>query len=338
MMRPWSFAVAALATAVLSLDAQAGQECPGDCNGDRVVGLSEIITCAAAATQVGAEPICSIDQDNDGNVTVDELVAAVGASVHGCPELYTITVCLGQFGQGDSCSDEFTGIRIFLEPLGWWRTIGYEYKGYGGDGIVVFKNDVPPGQYTLRTDCNPFFCWPETPVTVTDSDVFVVLTNTSPPRPPVRLVIGSDYGAPGSSVEIPISIEGVLGSATAVGMDVLFDAAALNIDPQTDCWMDPRLELEEQFWAGIPSIPVLDTPPGLTRMRLAVLFKFDGTVIPTFGDGEIARCVFHISPDAVPGTYSLAGERHEVVEPSSRDLPSQVIDGSIAVCEYGTCL
>ena len=59
--------------------------CPGDCDGDRVVGIDELVRAIAIAS--GTLPIegcAAIDASADGVITIDEIVAAVGALLNGC--------------------------------------------------------------------------------------------------------------------------------------------------------------------------------------------------------------------------------------------------------------
>jgi hypothetical protein len=59
--------------------------CPGDCDGDRVVGIDELVRAIAIAS--GTLPIegcTAIDASADGAITIDEIVAAVGALLNGC--------------------------------------------------------------------------------------------------------------------------------------------------------------------------------------------------------------------------------------------------------------
>lgn len=57
--------------------------CAGDCNGDGHVRINEIISCAQ---QVGgpAEQCPACDVDGNGTVTIDEVIAVVGAASRGC--------------------------------------------------------------------------------------------------------------------------------------------------------------------------------------------------------------------------------------------------------------
>jgi hypothetical protein len=69
---------------VLNLGGTAG-DCPGDCNRDGMVSISELITGVNIA--LGSRPVadCSaLDRDGGGTVSVAELIAAVNRALSGC--------------------------------------------------------------------------------------------------------------------------------------------------------------------------------------------------------------------------------------------------------------
>lgn len=66
--------------------------CPGDCNGDGIVTINEVIQGVTIALGQSPVSICpQIDQNGDGLVTVGELVVAVTALLDGCPPVPTAT-------------------------------------------------------------------------------------------------------------------------------------------------------------------------------------------------------------------------------------------------------
>jgi subtilase family serine protease len=69
----------------LLVRAFAAAACPGDCNGDGVVTIDEIVTGVNIA--LGATPLSQcpgLDANGDGVVTVDELLEAVSRALNGC--------------------------------------------------------------------------------------------------------------------------------------------------------------------------------------------------------------------------------------------------------------
>ena len=77
---------ASLVVAVLlwSGAASAQVTCPGDCNGDNMVAINELITCvniALGSSPVSVCPAC--DPNNDGIVVINELISAVNVALSG---------------------------------------------------------------------------------------------------------------------------------------------------------------------------------------------------------------------------------------------------------------
>jgi hypothetical protein len=63
----------------------APRECPGDCDANRHVDVGELITAVDISLGIADLGRCvSLDRDDSGDVAVDELVAAVSASLNGC--------------------------------------------------------------------------------------------------------------------------------------------------------------------------------------------------------------------------------------------------------------
>lgn len=78
-------ATAVLLLAALSPPAAAVPPCPGDCGGDRVVGIAELTTVVALAIGDAALSACpAADADGDGRVLVADVVAAVRTGLEGC--------------------------------------------------------------------------------------------------------------------------------------------------------------------------------------------------------------------------------------------------------------
>lgn len=69
-----------------ALPAAGSAACPGDCDGDGVVGVDEIIAGVRQSLGAATGRACAAaDRDGDGAVTVEELVGAVAAALDGCP-------------------------------------------------------------------------------------------------------------------------------------------------------------------------------------------------------------------------------------------------------------
>jgi hypothetical protein len=62
------------------------EACVGDCNGDMVVGIDELIRAVNIALgSVGLDTCPAADGDGDGTVSISELITAVSNALNGCP-------------------------------------------------------------------------------------------------------------------------------------------------------------------------------------------------------------------------------------------------------------
>ena len=59
--------------------------CIGDCDGDGVVRVDELLTGVAAALAGDVAACPAFDADGDARIAIDELIAAIGAALNGCP-------------------------------------------------------------------------------------------------------------------------------------------------------------------------------------------------------------------------------------------------------------
>ncbi len=64
-----------------------GQQCPGDCNGDEVVAINELVGAVNIALDRATVASCApVDTGFDGAVGISELIAATARAIDGCPE------------------------------------------------------------------------------------------------------------------------------------------------------------------------------------------------------------------------------------------------------------
>jgi len=64
------------------------QMCPGDCGGDGIVTIEEIILSVNIVNDAAELDDClALDRDQDGDVAVDDIIAAVSAVLDGCPDV-----------------------------------------------------------------------------------------------------------------------------------------------------------------------------------------------------------------------------------------------------------
>lgn len=168
--------LASIAVATWIAPASAEQHCAGDCNGDHMVTIDELVTGVAMMLSPGSHECPALDGDQDGTVVISELVAAVGAALQGCGAApgFTISGCVNEF-PGEPCGASFES--VLLQPPGITQQLG-------DDRQFHFEN-VAPGAYTLSVvqGCNPYGCWPRVDVTVTDRDVFVHMDLHPAPTP-----------------------------------------------------------------------------------------------------------------------------------------------------------
>ncbi len=80
-----SLAVALLAGAV-AVDAGTSR-CTGDCNGDKIVGVAELVTMVNIALDLRDVADCKNgDPDDDGRIRISELIRAVRSALYGCED------------------------------------------------------------------------------------------------------------------------------------------------------------------------------------------------------------------------------------------------------------
>lgn len=126
-------------------------DCPGDCNGDRVVTVDEVIGGVEIALGPrSAAPCHAFDLDADGYVTVDEVVRAIDAVLKGCAPRPTRTptpVIPGGTAFSLVETRDLRGARtVIASPDG--RNV---YVGSDG-GIVAFQRDASTGSVSFLDD------------------------------------------------------------------------------------------------------------------------------------------------------------------------------------------
>jgi hypothetical protein len=76
---------ATLTLFAVMIAAPAGAQCSGDCDGDRMVTISELITGVRQGLSGPGAGCTAFDLDSDGTVSINELIAAVLRALGGCP-------------------------------------------------------------------------------------------------------------------------------------------------------------------------------------------------------------------------------------------------------------
>jgi len=148
---------------------------------------------------------------------------------------------------------------------------------------------------------------------------------------------GSITGIPGEFVTIDVGLTGG-DDVTTAQVDVLFDMSQLQVSiTEPACTLHPRLLDEGSFEAEVRLPQVPSNPPGLGRLRLAVLDKMPP--IDSFGEGPIWQCTFRIQPGAAPGSGQLLYDtmRLEIADPGANPFNAQVGGGAIVVNPRPPC-
>jgi len=151
------------------------------------------------------------------------------------------------------------------------------------------------------------------------------------------IAIGSTEGIPGEFVSLDINLEGG-DDVTTAQVDILFDSSLLSVSlTEPPCTIDPSLLTQGSFSleATLPQVP--PAPPGMTRMRVAVIDKLPP--IQSYGSGPLMTCNFRIQPAAAPGIALLdADGRLEIGDPAFSPFNAQATDGSITINEGTPCV
>ena len=186
-------------------------QCVGDCDGDGMVRIAEIIRGVSVALGRADITDCApLDRNRDDRVTVAELVLAVKNAIGGCPE--TMTPTLVEPSETPTAVSTTTATNtstparepttpVTVTPIE-TRSPGFSISGCvaefpsspcGQPGAVVILEPlgleaetrlldaqylferIPPGSYVLRVaeDCNPFGCWHPVTIEVVDQHIEV---------------------------------------------------------------------------------------------------------------------------------------------------------------------
>lgn len=93
--------------------------CPGDCNGDTIVTVDELVRGVEVALgRIVAVECSALDIDGSATVTINELILAVGSALNGCPLNPTITPTPRVDSPGPSATPTATPDQILaaIEP------------------------------------------------------------------------------------------------------------------------------------------------------------------------------------------------------------------------------
>jgi Tol biopolymer transport system component len=149
-------------------------------------------------------------------------------------------------------------------------------------------------------------------------------------------------GIPGQFLTVEVGIGGG-DEVTTAQVDVLYEEALLELtDPVSGA---PRCQIADRLAAAFraeiqfPQVPL--TPPGIRRLRLAVVDEEPPFPLDSYGPGPLFTCTFRISPQAVPGTESSLMpvlSRLEIGDPFASQFHAEVTGGAIRVLEAIPCM
>jgi uncharacterized repeat protein (TIGR03806 family) len=140
---------------VCLLAAPAGAACVGDCNGDGVLQINELIVGVNLALGSGSLSACqTFDRNGDGQVSIDELLAAVNDAARGCVSAATPTptptVTPVPTTGGETRCAVSDGEAVHFDPAQPFCDLLSSYRFFRGDGSTQEPNDgVLP--YDLNT-------------------------------------------------------------------------------------------------------------------------------------------------------------------------------------------
>jgi len=321
-----SICVSTLLLAVLFAPATGrAQPCAGDCSGDGVVSINELITAVNIA--LGNAPLsgCPVtDLDGGGSLEINELIAAVNNALAGCPSSATPTPTrtpggtIGPPGVARPASAALTSHLALLTAIpraliGIFAYARPPAQGSGASTAFDFPVDCPLGGTTM-VRC--------------DEEVFDV-----PLQPPsFRLTAdGCATAAPGGSM---------LTTTGEIRLDGTTDAACGPLQRQLQLSM-PDLEVDIGSDAGsvdaLFQIPPRDqmtlgltgtdaqcrfkaatlTLTGTLRVDTAEVGGAASTVTATFDNTRIDLAVDQFGPGCVPQVYRMT--LHNAASLSSGD-------------------
>ena len=131
----------------------AAQVCVGDCNGDGMVTVDELVTGVGIALGSLQRPCEALDANHDGQVAIAELILAVNNALNGCPAALTfVTPTEGLLVQAGTVA-----ARITLPPGVDGDTIAVDLDGTNVTGQLDISSTeifgsltgVAPGQHRL---------------------------------------------------------------------------------------------------------------------------------------------------------------------------------------------
>jgi len=307
---------------------------------------------------LGSAPVsgCAAgDANADGEITVNELLAAVNNLLFGCgvtppTPLPTLTrtrtatptwtatplsqigttcfganQCASRFCTDGRCCDQAAcGAGLRCDIFG---SYGHCVSPHEAGGSCITASDCQPGLTcpggTCRAPSPTRTSTPTRTLTFTPAP-----TNTVTPTPQVvHLDVGTVTGAPGQMVQVPVALHSSGFGTVATANEItypgdMFDLSAGN------CTINPAI-------GKTLVVSILPPPQGssLSTARVFVQSLQDAAAIP---DGPLYACTFSIKSSTLPGTYALFNGNISVFDAGGVDhLPVEGENGGITVSLVG---
>jgi hypothetical protein len=127
------------------------EPCIGDCDGNFVVTVDELIRGVRAALGSAATPCAASDSTQDGTVTIPELIAAVGRLIQGCHAADLVPVGAQISRCHESCAAE-TEPRLFMNVcianVGDYDATPFNIQQVSGGRFGAYIDGLAAGQQT----------------------------------------------------------------------------------------------------------------------------------------------------------------------------------------------
>jgi Tol biopolymer transport system component len=148
-------------------------------------------------------------------------------------------------------------------------------------------------------------------------------------------------GIPGQFLDFTISLTGG-GDVTTAQVDILYPQNLLAVSlTEPVCTLDSRIPTSAGFTAEVTLPQVPANPPGMGRLRVAVVDQMPP--VDTFDVGPVFHCHVRIQPAAAPGTtsqltYVMSVHTPEIADNAGNKFNAVVAGGAIDIMESSTCM
>ncbi len=307
---------------LLSLAPIPAAACDGDCSGDDVVTVDEIVRGVSIALGQAEVDTCPpFDRGGDGQVTVDEIIAAVAAALNGCPDDPPPGLRFTDVTAAAGLRHEHVAVELFDHFTG-----GAAAGDYDGDGWVdLFVTRLAAPDILYRNQGNGTFvdvtaaagldvparrsngaAWGDID---NDGDLDLYVTTHGADQRRFMLFINDGRGR--------FTEEGQTRGA-AVATDVAHYGFSVALG---DYDLDGYLDLHTTEFRDQPADAAPPAHARLLRNRGAVA---PGTFVDVTQEAGVSVDGISANTEKVKGTYSLASAFARV---NDDDLPDLVVAG-----------